>query len=80
MTTPATPKDSSFEAQLSRLQSVVERLETGDLTLAESVLLYEEGVAMGARCQQLLDTAEIRVQQLSIGGDGETLSPWTLDE
>lgn len=65
-----------YEALTQRLQQVVERLETGELPLAEALALYEEGVALAARCQQLLDAAELRVQQLSIGVDGLEVTPW----
>ncbi|HEY0734544.1 MAG TPA: exodeoxyribonuclease VII small subunit [Herpetosiphonaceae bacterium] len=69
----ATP---SYEALMQRLQQVVERLETGELPLAEALALYEEGVTLSTRCQQLLDAAELRIQQLSVGVDGLTLTPW----
>lgn len=62
---------------MQRLQQVVERLEAGGLPLAEALALYEEGVALSARCQQLLDAAELRVQQLRVGGDGVELVPWS---
>lgn len=65
-----------YEALLERLQQVVSRLETGELPLAEALALYEEGVALSAQCQQLLDAAELRVQQLSIGVDGVEVTPW----
>ncbi|MDP9313462.1 MAG: exodeoxyribonuclease VII small subunit [Chloroflexota bacterium] len=61
---------------MERLQQVVARLETGELPLAEAVALYEEGVALAARCQQLLEAAELRVQQLIVGVDGVEVVPW----
>lgn len=69
----------SYEALTQRLQQVVERLETGELPLAEALALYEEGVALAARCQHLLDAAELRVQQLAIGDDGIELTPWRAE-
>ena len=66
----------TYEALMERLQQVVARLETGELPLAEAVALYEEGVALAARCQQLLEAAELRVQQLIIGVDGIEAVPW----
>ena len=65
----------SYEALMERLQQVVARLETGELPLAEAVALYEEGVALAARCQQLLEAAELRVQQLIVGVDGVEVVP-----
>jgi len=66
----------SYEALMERLQTVVERLETGQLPLAEALSLYEEGVALAARCQQILDAAELRVEQLVVDADGVSTTPW----
>lgn len=66
-----------YETELARLVAVVERLETGELPLAEALTLYEEGVGLGQHCQQLLDTAELRMQRLNTQGDPE---PWALPE
>lgn len=54
----------SYETLYTRLQAIVARLETGELPLAEALALYEEGVAVASACQQLLDTAELRIQEL----------------
>lgn len=69
----------SYEELLERLQQVVARLEAGELPLAESLALYEEGVTLSAQCQQMLQAAELRVQQLHAGADGAELEPWTAD-
>ncbi|NNJ11864.1 exodeoxyribonuclease VII small subunit [Chloroflexales bacterium ZM16-3] len=61
-----TPVDT-YEARYARLQEVVAQLETGELPLDRAVALYEEGVRLAAECQALLDTAELRVQQLQSG-------------
>ncbi len=62
----------SYESLYARLQEVVARLEAGELPLAEMLSLYELGIRLAAECQQLLDTAELRVQQLqSIEPDGD---------
>jgi exodeoxyribonuclease VII small subunit len=53
-----------FEHAFARLQDIVNRLETGELQLEESVTLYETGRALAERCQKLLDTAELRVRKL----------------
>jgi exodeoxyribonuclease VII small subunit len=74
--TSGTEAAQNYEQLVERLQQVVARLETGELPLAEALALYEEGVALAARCQQLLDNAELRVQQLSIGVDGPEVVPW----
>ncbi|MGF1644121.1 MAG: exodeoxyribonuclease VII small subunit [Thiotrichales bacterium] len=53
-----------FEQALTALQQLVERMETGKLTLEDSLAEYERGVRLSQRCQSLLDTAEQRVRIL----------------
>ncbi|MCU0465833.1 MAG: exodeoxyribonuclease VII small subunit [Anaerolineae bacterium] len=55
----------AFEQAFSALQEAVTRLESGEMTLEESVALYERGRLLAARCQALLDAAELRVRQVS---------------
>ncbi len=55
----------TFDAALGELQAVVGRLEGGDLPLEESIELYARGVALHARCAELLDAAELRVARLA---------------
>jgi exodeoxyribonuclease VII small subunit len=64
----ATP---SFEAALELLQRTVERLESGDLGLDDSLAAYERGVRLLAQCHKLLDTAERQVALITgVGVDG----------
>jgi len=55
---------ADFERKLTDLESVVERLEQGDLPLEESVRLFEEGMKLSQSCKQELDAAEGRVEVL----------------
>lgn len=55
---------ATFEEQLKTLESVVEKLERGDLPLEESLALFEQGVALSESCKKELDAAEGRVQVL----------------
>ncbi len=55
---------AGFEDRLTALEAVVERLERGDLTLEESVRLFEEGVHLSEACKVELDKAEGRIQVL----------------
>ena len=55
---------AGFEDRLTALEAVVERLERGDLTLEESVRLFEEGVHLSETCKVELDKAEGRIQVL----------------
>ena len=55
---------AKFEEQLTALETVVERLERGELSLEESVRLFEEGVKLSTACKQELDAAEGKIQVL----------------
>src|SRR5437868_3002016 len=54
----------SFEEALVRLETVVEQLESGDLTLEESLRCFEEGVALQRRCIADLSAAQGKIEQL----------------
>lgn len=59
-----TSQDVDFEKALSDLEALVTRMESGDLTLEESLKAFEEGVRLTRDCQQRLTEAEQRVQLL----------------
>jgi exodeoxyribonuclease VII small subunit len=61
---------ASFEEQLTALESVVERLERGELSLDESVRLFEEGVKLSNACKKELEAAEGKIQLLAQRGSG----------
>jgi len=70
----------AFEEALGRLDETVSALEGGQLPLEEAIRLYEEGMRMAQRCQQMLDTAELRVQQLRAAtDDDDTDAPFVLE-
>jgi exodeoxyribonuclease VII small subunit len=70
----------AFEEALGRLDETVAALENGQLPLDDALSLYEEGVRLAQRCQQMLDTAELRLQRLRPAPDGEpTAGPFILD-
>ena len=54
----------SFEAALERLETIVEELEGGSLTLEQSLAHYEEGMRLSRRLTQTLDQAEKRIERL----------------
>ncbi len=54
----------SFEAAYAELESIVTRLDAGDLPLEESVTLFERGKRLSEYCQRVLDQAELRVNQI----------------
>jgi exodeoxyribonuclease VII small subunit len=77
MVRPAVAADAAepgFDAILVRLREVVQKLESGELSLEQSLAVYEEGVQLARKGQQLLATAEKRVELLvSASGGVETV-------
>jgi exodeoxyribonuclease VII small subunit len=71
---------AKFEEQLTALETVVEKLERGELSLDESVRLFEEGVRLSTACKSELDAAEGRIQVLVDQGNAanEALMPRDL--
>ncbi len=55
---------ASFEELYRRLEDTVEKLERGGLPLEQSIALYEEGMQLAKRCQEILDKAELRITKL----------------
>ncbi|MBI5671578.1 MAG: exodeoxyribonuclease VII small subunit [Chloroflexi bacterium] len=58
----------SFEAAYAELEAIVAKLESGELSLDESVALFERGRKLSEHCQTLLDRAELRISQLTADG------------
>lgn len=63
----------SFEDAYAELESINAKLDSGDLALEDSVVLFERGRVLSQHCQALLDNAELRVNQLLDGGQIEPL-------
>jgi exodeoxyribonuclease VII small subunit len=57
-------KNSSFEDSLVRLQEISELLESENITLEESISLYEEGIKLSKVCYEILNNAELKVTEL----------------
>ncbi len=58
------PETEGFETLYKQLEETVAKLEQGNLSLEESLSLYEAGTALARRCQELLQDAELRVTRL----------------
>jgi len=76
---PSEPQPT-FEELYRELEETVRRLEAGDLTLDESLALFERGTTLAERCNVLLDSAELRVRQLTTrpngGLESESFESW----
>jgi exodeoxyribonuclease VII small subunit len=55
---------ASFEEQLKGLEAIVAKLESGDLSLEDSVRLFEEGMKLSDGCKKELEAAEGKIQML----------------
>ena len=66
-------KKMTFEQQITRLEEIVSALEQGDVQLADSLALFEEGTKLIAACTKQLDQAEQQVVKLMKGPDGAPL-------
>lgn len=64
-------KELKFEDQLKRLEDIVGRMESGDLTLDESLKLYEEGVKLSQSCTKRLEEAQKRIEVLLRTSSGD---------
>jgi exodeoxyribonuclease VII small subunit len=64
-------KNTSFEANLQRLEQIVRAMERGDVALDESLKLFQEGTELVRACGLLLDEAELQVKTIIAGADGK---------
>ena len=67
----AEKKKMSLEAAMTRLDEIVNEMESEKLPLDKSLKLYEEGIGLVARCSEELEAAKRKIQILQQGKDGE---------
>jgi len=67
-------KNDTFETSLVELETLVERMERGDLALEEALAQFERGITLIKSCQLALSAAEHKVQQLTSTGNAESLT------
>jgi len=65
-----------FEEALKKLEAIVEALESGKLSLDDSLRKYEQGVKLSGFCHKALQAAQKKVQVLSKKGEGWELKPF----
>ncbi|WP_417420444.1 exodeoxyribonuclease VII small subunit [Halomonas sp.] len=65
-----TPSQQDFAATVEQLETIVERLESGELSLEDALSAFEQGVRLTRDAQQRLDTAELKVRALSEDSEG----------
>ena len=69
-----------FEAAIAELESIVKKLEEGDLALERSLALYERGVELSRFCHARLEDAERRIEMLNERGQLQPAPPSLTDD
>ena len=65
--------NTTFEANLKRLEQIVRAMERGDVALDESLKLFQEGTELVRACGKMLDEAELQVKTIMAGADGQPM-------
>ena len=73
-------KNMTFEKSMERLEQIVRAMERGDVALDESLKLFTEGTELVRTCGKLLDEAELQVQKVVKGADGNPTFEEFADE
>ena len=78
--TSSKKKELDFETSIARLEEIVSILERNDISLEESIRLFEEGTALSLQCSRKLDAAEQKITMITRGADGLEEQPFPLDK
>ncbi|MGB2868244.1 MAG: exodeoxyribonuclease VII small subunit [Bacteroidota bacterium] len=73
-------KSATFEDSLKRLESIVQSLEEGSVSLDKAVELYEEGIRLSKECAEKLKATELRIKKLTKDMNGQFELIDTKDE
>jgi exodeoxyribonuclease VII small subunit len=69
----------SFEDALRALEDIVRKLEGGEVPLDNSITLYERGEKLRQHCQARLDAAQVKIEQIIAGADGQAAGTRPFD-
>lgn len=69
----------AFEQAMKELEDIVSSLEGGSVSLEDSIRLYERGEKLKKRCEDLLKSAEARIEKITLGSDGKPKGTEPLD-
>lgn len=78
MDTPAATQPS-FEDALRELEDIVRKLESGDLSLDDSIRLYERGQSLKSLCEARLADARMRIEQIQQNAAGDAVAARPFD-
>lgn len=72
---------NEFEKMMEELSAITEKLESGKLTLSESMELFEKGVGLTKKCSELLESAKIRIMKITSDTEGAVKEePFDVEE
>ena len=77
---PETSPVADFEQSMLALEDLVARMESGEMTLEQSLAAYERGVGLYRRCQGALEQAELRVRLLNDPANPDQARPFDASE
>ncbi len=69
-----------FEAAMKELETIVDQLEKGSVSLEQSIAIYERGEALKSHCDALLRNAEARIEKITLGAGGKPTGAAPLDD
>ncbi len=73
-------QETGFEQALTDLENLVEQLESGELSLDQSLKQFKRGVELTRRCQGILEQAQQTVEQLMVANDESSAVPFESDD
>ncbi len=68
-----TENENGFEEKLKELEAIVNRLESADQPLEESLRDFERGIELARECSHALNNMQLRIEQLTVSAEGEVL-------
>ena len=69
----------TFETALAELEEIVQKLEAGQVSLEESITIYERGEKLKAHCDAMLKKAEARIEKITLSAEGKPAGAEPLD-
>ncbi|MBI1335583.1 MAG: exodeoxyribonuclease VII small subunit [Phycisphaera sp.] len=67
----AAKKEPTFEQSLEELETIIDKVESGEIELEEALGFYEKGMKLVAHCRGVLDRAEKKIKELAAGSSGQ---------
>lgn len=74
------PEKLSFEQAVEQLEAIIDRIESGEVGLEDSLKEYEAGAQLVKRCRAILDKAEKRIAELTADDEGKLAIEGEIDE